>query len=312
MKNEVVYPISYVSRQTGLPAHLIRTWESRYQAVKPLRSENNRRLYCDEDITRLRSLSRLVDAGHSISQVANLSREELADLERIYSFAKSESVDYRQTPQKTCSQFLQAALHSAINLDSQELESTLNTAAVNMTRPQLLFDILVPLQARLLKKVNRSSLRYVHLNVANTVIRNFLWDMLRTIAIAESAPRLVVAAPIDHHDEISSLILAASAVEVGWRPFYIGTHLPASDIAAAVKHYEAEVVVLRLIQGIRDDDVIRELTNLRRKLLGAVHVFICCGDAPSGFSVVDAGTVSIQRLEDFRHCLESLPKKLLH
>ncbi len=312
MKNKVLYPISYVSRQTGLPAHLIRTWESRYQAVKPFRSEKNRRLYCDQDIARLQSLSRLVDSGHSISQVAHLSPEELADLERIYSSVNSRSVDYQRTPHKTCSQYLEAAFNSAINLDNQELESTLNTAAVNLTRPQLLFGILVPLQARLLKMVNRGSLRYVHLNVANTVIRSFLWDMLRTVAIAESAPRLVVAAPIDHHDEISSLILAATAVEAGWRPFYIGTHLPASDIAAAVKHYKADVVVLRLIQGIRDDDVSGELINLRRELSGAAHLLICCGDKPSEFNVGDAGTISIPRLEDFRHCLESLPKKLLH
>lgn len=312
MYNIVLYPISYVSRQTGLPTHLIRTWESRYQAVKPLRSENNRRLYCDEDIVRLRSLSRLVDAGHNISQVANLSGEELADLEKIYSSAKSESVDYRQPPQATCSQYIQAALRSAINLDSQELESTLNAAAVNLTRPELLFNVLVPLQALILKMVNRSNLRYVHLNVANTVIRTFLWDMLRTIAIAESAPRLVVAAPIDHHDEISSLILAAIAVEAGWRPFYIGTHLPASDIAAAVKHYNAEVVVLRLIQGVGDDDVSRELTNLGQELPGEVYVLICCGDVPSRFTVADESVISIPRLENFRHCLEALPKKFLH
>jgi hypothetical protein len=73
-------------------------------------------------------------------------------------------------------------------------------------------------------------------------------------------------------------------------------------------------VVLRVNQGTGtgDDDVSGELTNLGRELSGAVYLLICCGDAPGRNSEADAGTVFIPRLEDFRHCLESLPKELLH
>lgn len=312
MESYGIYPISYVSRQTGLAAHLIRTWESRYQAVNPLRSKSNRRLYCDEDILRLRMLNRLVKAGHSISQVAGLSHEELADLERIYSSAKSGTLGNRMTPTANCSQFIQASLRSAINLDIGELEGTLNAAAVNLTRPKLMFDVVVPLQARLLKMVEAGKLRYVQLNVANTVIRTFLWDMLRTVAIADSAPRLVVAAPTGHYDEISALILAATAVESGWRPLYLGTNLSSDDIAAAVEHCTARAVVIRLIQGAREDHVKHELLILRQMLPSAVSILVCCGDGLNPSEKDEYNIVAVERLDNFRQCLESLPGNQSH
>jgi hypothetical protein len=39
-----LYPIRYVSRQTGLTPHAIRAWENRYGAVKPKRTKTNWRI----------------------------------------------------------------------------------------------------------------------------------------------------------------------------------------------------------------------------------------------------------------------------
>jgi hypothetical protein len=108
------------------------------------------------------------------------------------------------------------------------------------------------------------------------------------------------------------LIPAATAVESGWRPLYLGTNLPAGDIVAAVEHYGARAVVLRLIQGAKDAHVDRELFRLRRKLLLAVCVLVCCGDGRNQFDNDDSNVITVPRLNDFRHCLESLPKSQLH
>ena len=77
-----LYAIRYVAQRTGLTTHVIRAWEKRYQAVVPHRSLKNRRLYSDNDINRFQLLKKVTDAGHSISQVANLSTDDLLDLAR--------------------------------------------------------------------------------------------------------------------------------------------------------------------------------------------------------------------------------------
>ena len=78
MKNKPYYAIKYVSLQTGLTPHVIRAWEKRYDAVVPVRSPKNRRLYSEEDVQRLQMLKSATDAGHNISQVAGLTTKDLA------------------------------------------------------------------------------------------------------------------------------------------------------------------------------------------------------------------------------------------
>src|SRR5210317_251269 len=83
MDNISIYTIRYVSQRTGLTSHVMRVWEKRYEAVVPHRSPKNRRLYSEEDVQRLQLLKSATDAGHSISQVAQLDSKELLDLTQL-------------------------------------------------------------------------------------------------------------------------------------------------------------------------------------------------------------------------------------
>src|SRR6187401_11396 len=72
--------IKFAARQSGLSVPLIRMWEKRYGAVKPRRAANNRRLYTEEDVERLRLLREATQAGHSISQIAQARLPQLQSL----------------------------------------------------------------------------------------------------------------------------------------------------------------------------------------------------------------------------------------
>lgn len=73
------YRIGAVSRLTGIPPDTLRVWERRYELVKPRRSEGGGRLYSHEDVTRLGLIKRLVDGGHAIGTIAELSMEQLRE-----------------------------------------------------------------------------------------------------------------------------------------------------------------------------------------------------------------------------------------
>jgi DNA-binding transcriptional MerR regulator len=73
------YRIGAVSRLTGVPADTLRVWERRYGVVEPRRTDGGSRLYSQQDVARLGLIKRLVDAGHAIGTVANLSLEQLED-----------------------------------------------------------------------------------------------------------------------------------------------------------------------------------------------------------------------------------------
>jgi len=71
------YRIGAVARLTGISPDTLRIWERRYDVVEPRRTPKGGRLYSQQDVTRLTMIKTLVDSGHAISTVANLSLEEL-------------------------------------------------------------------------------------------------------------------------------------------------------------------------------------------------------------------------------------------
>jgi DNA-binding transcriptional MerR regulator len=78
-KQESNFRIGAVSRLTGIPPDTLRVWERRYDLVTPMRSEGGGRLYSQEDVTRLSVIKQLVDSGHAIGTIAELSMEQLRE-----------------------------------------------------------------------------------------------------------------------------------------------------------------------------------------------------------------------------------------
>lgn len=73
-------PIGAVTRMTGITAHTLRKWESRYGVIEPIRTDTGRRLYGQQDIERLLLVRDLIDRGHPISSLADLSGAQLEAL----------------------------------------------------------------------------------------------------------------------------------------------------------------------------------------------------------------------------------------
>jgi MerR family transcriptional regulator, light-induced transcriptional regulator len=76
-KDEPGYRIGAVTRLTGIQPDTLRMWERRYQVVRPRRTATANRLYSHHDLARLSLIKQLVDGGHAIGTIANLSLEQL-------------------------------------------------------------------------------------------------------------------------------------------------------------------------------------------------------------------------------------------
>ena len=64
--------ISEVSAQIGVPAHVLRFWESKFSALKPMKRSGGRRYYRTEDIQLLQRIkSLLYDEGYTIKGAQN-------------------------------------------------------------------------------------------------------------------------------------------------------------------------------------------------------------------------------------------------
>lgn len=74
------FPISAVSRLSGVPAETIRIWERRYGFLRPARSEGGHRLYDEDGVRVLRAVRILQEHGSRVGSLKQYNTEQLIEL----------------------------------------------------------------------------------------------------------------------------------------------------------------------------------------------------------------------------------------
>ena len=309
-----LYSIKYVSKASGLKPHLIRSWETRYQAISPQRSECNRRLFSDKDIERLRMLRSAVAMGHAISSVASLSGKELS---RLIGRAPGEvpapdppalaGASGERIAGEELNRLVAQALRQVMALNAQALENLLTRAAVRMPRHQFLQNLVLPIFAEVGELWAKGEIKIVHEHLASVTVRAILQEMLRATEISQNAPRIVVATPIGHWHEFGALTSALAASESGWRVVYVGPNLPCEEIAYAVKTVDARALSLSACYRGDAYKLSMEIGKLRRLLGGSLPIFIGGpGAAAARKAIETAQVVLVNDLRAYRDRLEAL------
>ncbi len=275
------YPIRVVVRRTGLNASVLRAWERRYGAVDPGRSDGGQRLYSEEDIRKLSLLREVVDAGHSIGQVAGLPLEELRRLaqKELGGGMPSAGGNGASAPAAvgtpgSAPRFLEACLAAVHQMDTRNLEGHLNRAAMALNPAELVDDVVVPLLNRigLLWEVGEVSPASEH--VATAVLRRFLDFLLDTLGPTGDGPVMVVGTPAGHRHEFGALLAAVVGAAEGWDVLLLGPDLPAAEIAEAARRKGGVLVALSAIHPIEDPGLPEELALLREQLPADVEILV--------------------------------------
>ncbi|HSH93902.1 MAG TPA: MerR family transcriptional regulator [Roseimicrobium sp.] len=275
------YPIKVVSHRTGLSQHVIRVWEKRYGAVSPNRTGTNRRLYSDEEVDRLIMLRQATEAGHNIGSVAGLQSSELQE---ILKQSPAVSPASAKTPARTCvdaSEFVDACIEETLELDDVGLEEVLSRASVELGHQGLLQNVIVPLTRRIGDQWQEGTLRVAHEHFASSIIRSFLEQATRPFAVSDNAPTVIVTTPAGQLHELGAVIVAATAASRGWKVTYLGSSLPASEIAGAAIQNRARAVALSVIYPDDDPNMATELAQLRRVLPASIPILIGGRAAPT-------------------------------
>lgn len=308
MKEKEQYAIRFAAKITGLKPHILRSWEQRYSAVCPDRSESNRRCYSYDDIRRLQLLKVAVHSGHSISQVATMKDEELASLNDRALSLNTESISskFGGRDEGGIGEIIYDALEYIRRLDQGGLESVLERAAVELPRSKFLHSVVQPLLNKVGELWASGDLKIIHERMASIVTRSLLLEMLRAVFLAETAPRLIVAAPVGQWHETGALVVALTAAESGWQPLYFGPNLPAEEIAAAAQKTNSKAIALSIGHRIDDALVIREVRKVKNYCAKYARVFVGgYGTFVLKKRIQSTGVKVIVNVDDFRSELEA-------
>ena len=270
---DLTYTIGTLSKLTGLSTHTIRAWERRYDALAPNRSGTNRRVYRTDDLERLGILQRVVDAGHSIGQVARLSTEQLRALDVQKSPVASPVSPFEQA-EGDSNPFLVASQNAMLRLDPEALEDALIRGNASMGIFGLLNGVIVPLIGEIESRWVAGTLSISNEHMASAVLRSFLDQVRKSMPGSTSSPLLVVTTPQNQIHEIGALMVAIVAATQGWRVTYLGPNLPAEEIVKAVNQTSARAVALSLVYPTDDPLLSNEIRYLRQHLQPEVSLIV--------------------------------------
>jgi len=264
--SEIRFPMKIVTQRTGLSSHVVRVWERRYEAVKPDRSGTNRRLYSEDEILRLELLGRLTSSGHAIRQIASLPTETLFEMVDKLPAARVSKTEPSLESPTDVEGFVDHSLQAVENLDSDTLRDVLDQASVKLGGSRAIENVIVPLIAKIGERWEEGNISVAQEHAASAVIKEVLSIASRPHSESSGAPTLTVVTPVGQLHELGAALVACMARRRGWLVSYLGSSLPAEEIASAVNQRDSLAVALSIVYPGDDAELPDELRRLRRLL----------------------------------------------
>ncbi|MCX6170227.1 MAG: MerR family transcriptional regulator [Ignavibacteriales bacterium] len=306
------YNIKIAAKLSGVSELSIRSWEGRYSAVNPNRTESNRRLYSDSDIEKLVLLKKLTKHGHSIGNLAGLSipvlTEMLLKVDLTKSSENKSAIDSELSEED---RIVNNCIEVIRSFDDRQLVSLLNDASVKYSRPDLIENILLPLMFKIGKYWESGMLRVSHEHFTSAVIIKFLNTITDGFQIHDNAPRIIITTPEGQYHEVGALIGSSLASSDGWRTTYLGASLPAEDIAAAVIQLKARTLYLSIVYPADDLSLNIQLRKLREMVGDKVFIF-ASGNGVIGYknTLSELDILTTDSPNHFREILMSIRKQI--
>ena len=276
-----MFPVKAAAELSGLSAETLRAWERRHAAVVPHRDERGRRLYDGAMLERLNRLHRLTDRGHPIRDLAALGDEAL---DRLLE-------DSRQAGYGGVEALPGRMLDAVADYRLDEFDRDLSVAIATLPLPVLLARVVTPLLREVGVRWADGRLAIAQERLVSSLLRAQLLSVLNQHP-RERRPRVLFATlPAEPH-ELGLLGAALYAHEAGMPVLYLGTELPALELARVANRLGAAAVALSSVDPGQAPAALEELRTLH-ETLGA-HVPIWVGGANARYL---AEALAIERVQ---------------
>ena len=247
------YSIDDFSKITGLNKILIRTWENRYNFVKPHRTSTNIRYYDDKMIVKALRYSTLVNAGFKISILNKLSAEQIDDLIDNQLKNKNQTNKYLL--------YISQILESSISFNQLLFHNTYEKCIKDI-------GIIACYQHVLLPALNRIGIMWIN-NKISAPQEHFLSELMKTKIYKEiekigykklSKENWVLFLPKNELHDIGFLFAYLSLKMNGHNVVYLGQNLPHSLLLSLKDKNKIDNILFSIVANTSKLDLI-EITN---------------------------------------------------
>ena len=294
-----MYPIKAAAALAGLSTEVLRAWERRHGAIRPVRDAQGRRLYDAPTIERLSRLHRLTDRGHPIRDLAALDNDaldHLLDDGRQAAYGGVEALPSRM---------LDAIADYRVDVFDRDLSVAIATLPV----PVLMTRVVGPLLQEVGLRWADGRLAVAQERLVSSLLRMRLLAVLSPPP-REQRPRVLFATLPGERHELGLIGAALQAHEKGMPVLYLGTELPAVEIARVASKLGVTGVALSSVDPQQAKVALTELRELDAALAPGVSVWL--GGANARYLAEEVASPRIQAVNDAQAMTRSVPPRAIH
>ncbi|MDR5736875.1 MULTISPECIES: MerR family transcriptional regulator [unclassified Caballeronia] len=259
--------IGAIAQEIGLTKDTLRVWERRYGFPQPLRSPGGERLYPQEQVSKLRLVKRLLDAGHRPSKVLAQPVEQLQQL------AQSSGIG-QDAPDVELDQMVALLRNGAY----EDFRFGLLKRATREGLERFVLDVAAPLSARVGNAWASGTLQVYHEHLFSEALQVTLRSLMRPLSDAVRArggrPRLLLTTLSGEGHGLGILMAEAMFTLSECTCIQLGLQTPLHDIASAVRAHEIDVVALSFTSVLPAQVIANVLTELRSMLPAHVRMWV--------------------------------------
>jgi methanogenic corrinoid protein MtbC1 len=245
--------IAIIAQELGVTKDTLRVWERRYGFPQPMRSSGGERLYSQEQVTKLRLVKRLLDAGHRPSKVLGQSIDVLQHL------AESSGVGQ------------DASAYDGFRFD-------LLKRATRDGLERFVVDVAAPLSARVGNAWAAGTLQVYHEHQFSEAIQSTMRSLMRPLSDVVRGrggrPRVLLTTLSGEAHGLGILMAEAMFTLSECECVQLGLQTPLHDIVDAVAAHQIDVVALSFTATLPAQSVAKGLTDLRHMLPPHVPVWV--------------------------------------
>jgi DNA-binding transcriptional MerR regulator len=289
------YSISDIEGLTGIKAHTIRAWESRYNLVPPKRTPTNIRFYNEEDLKLLLNIVTLNGKGYKISRIAKMSRQQISEM--VTQFKSDRNNDAVQV------------LHlsdATLNYDEVAFAEILSGCIKEMGLTKTMDLVLFPFMKKVGMLWQTGAINPSHEHFASNLIRDRIIveiDKVRKPDKKDPKRFLLFLPEVEMHE--TGLLFARYLLKkCGMDTLYLGQEIPYQDIKKVIGSYQPDyafIVLTSLNLG-------KDINKIIGKVMDHLDVpLLVAGSLISEFDIlVDDKLTPLKNVCDIVEFLEEL------
>ncbi|TCD10442.1 MerR family transcriptional regulator [Pedobacter frigidisoli] len=233
----MTYSISDLEQLSGIQSHTIRIWEQRYNALKPMRSDGNTRLYDDNQLVRLLNIVSLNQAGLKISKICKLSDQAVNELIDQHYGSSSES----EQNEFYISQLIKYGIaFNEFSFSTLMDEAILKLGMINSYRL-----IIYPLLVRLGFMWRKDDICPAHEHFLSNIIRQKFFAAINSIPLQVDAEKTWLLFLPEDEDHDIGLLFANYMLRINkQKVIFLGSKVPTDSIAKILKNVAIDHALL--------------------------------------------------------------------